>query len=92
MPSFSSSPLPGKVYLITITNGQGGEKGGGFFDFLLRTPLSSIFQHTVNFSKQSLEELGPIVLMLKEVKGSGISEVPIMLVGNKKDEESVRHL
>lgn len=37
-------------------------------------------------SKQSLEELGPIIMMLKEVKGDGIVDVPIMLVGNKKDE------
>uniref|UniRef100_A0A914XCI4 GTP-binding protein Di-Ras2 n=1 Tax=Plectus sambesii TaxID=2011161 RepID=A0A914XCI4_9BILA len=37
-------------------------------------------------SKQSLEELGPIIMMLKEVKGDSIGEVPIMLVGNKKDE------
>uniref|UniRef100_F1LE78 GTP-binding protein Di-Ras2 n=1 Tax=Ascaris suum TaxID=6253 RepID=F1LE78_ASCSU len=39
-------------------------------------------------SKQSLEELGPIILTLKEVKGDSISEVPIMLVGNKKDTKS----
>ncbi|CAJ0963161.1 unnamed protein product, partial [Mesorhabditis belari] len=42
-------------------------------------------------SRQSLEELGPIVKMLMEVKGSSIAEVPIMLVGNKKDESSVRY-
>ncbi|MCP9261897.1 GTP-binding protein Di-Ras1 [Dirofilaria immitis] len=30
-------------------------------------------------SKQSLEELGPIILMLKEVKGESVTEVPIML-------------
>ncbi len=37
---------------------------------------------------QSLEELKPILLMLKEVKGEAIAngEVPIMLVGNKKDD------
>lgn len=28
--------------------------------------------------------------MLKEVKGNAITEVPIVLCGNKKDEESVR--
>ncbi|VDN59495.1 unnamed protein product [Dracunculus medinensis] len=43
-------------------------------------------------SKQSLEELGPIILMLKEVKGDAISDVPIMLVGNKKDEEQRREV
>lgn len=43
-------------------------------------------------SKQSLEELGPIVLMLKEVKGESITEVPIMLVGNKKDEDQRREI
>lgn len=44
----------------------------------------------MSVSKQSLEELGPIILMLKEVKGAAIAEVPIILCGNKKDEESVR--
>ncbi|CAI4230881.1 unnamed protein product [Auanema sp. JU1783] len=43
-------------------------------------------------SKQSLEELGPIILMLKEVKGAAIAEVPIILVGNKKDEEAKREV
>ncbi|PAV88583.1 hypothetical protein WR25_14587 [Diploscapter pachys] len=43
-------------------------------------------------SKQSLEELGPIILMLKEVKGNAITEVPIVLCGNKKDEESKREV
>ncbi|EJD75305.1 hypothetical protein LOAG_17513 [Loa loa] len=43
-------------------------------------------------SKQSLEELGPIILMLKEVKGESITEVPIMLVGNKKDEDQRREV
>ncbi|VDM98983.1 unnamed protein product [Thelazia callipaeda] len=43
-------------------------------------------------SKQSLEELGPIILMMKEVKGESISEVPIMLVGNKKDEDQRREV
>jgi len=43
-------------------------------------------------SKASLEELGPILLMLKEVKGEHIAEVPIMLVGNKKDESQKREV
>ncbi|VDK66978.1 unnamed protein product [Onchocerca ochengi] len=43
-------------------------------------------------SKQSLEELGPIILMLKEVKGESVTEVPIMLVGNKKDEDQRREV
>uniref|UniRef100_A0A1I7W7E5 Tyrosine-protein phosphatase domain-containing protein n=1 Tax=Heterorhabditis bacteriophora TaxID=37862 RepID=A0A1I7W7E5_HETBA len=38
-------------------------------------------------SKQSLEELAPIITTLTEVKGSAISDVPIMLVGNKSDEQ-----
>ena len=42
-------------------------------------------------SRQSLEELGPIVMMLKEVKGDQLAEAPIMLVGNKKDESNVRN-
>uniref|UniRef100_A0A915PLQ7 Uncharacterized protein n=1 Tax=Setaria digitata TaxID=48799 RepID=A0A915PLQ7_9BILA len=41
------------------------------------------------YCKQSLEELGPIILMLKEVKGESVTEVPIILVGNKKDEDQV---
>ncbi|KAI1720003.1 ras family domain-containing protein [Ditylenchus destructor] len=43
-------------------------------------------------SRQSLEELGPIILTLKEVKGEQIVEVPIMLVGNKKDESQKREV
>ncbi|KAK0393342.1 hypothetical protein QR680_000160 [Steinernema hermaphroditum] len=43
-------------------------------------------------SKQSLEELRPILLMLKEVKGEALAEVPIMLVGNKRDEDSRREV
>uniref|UniRef100_A0A7E5A189 GTP-binding protein Di-Ras2 n=1 Tax=Panagrellus redivivus TaxID=6233 RepID=A0A7E5A189_PANRE len=43
-------------------------------------------------SRQSLEELGPILLMLKEVKGNEIADVPIVLVGNKKDEASRREV
>ncbi|CAJ0581795.1 unnamed protein product, partial [Mesorhabditis spiculigera] len=43
-------------------------------------------------SRQSLEELGPIVKMLMEVKGSQLSEAPIMLVGNKKDESQKREV
>lgn len=40
-------------------------------------------------SRQSLEELGPIILALKEVKGEQIANVPIILVGNKNDESQV---
>lgn len=40
-------------------------------------------------SKQSLEELGPIIMMLKEVKGDQLADAPIMLVGNKKDDSHV---
>lgn len=40
-------------------------------------------------SKQSLEELLPIIKMLMEVKGNEMSEVPIVLVGNKTDEKDV---
>ncbi|TMS33823.1 hypothetical protein L596_001515 [Steinernema carpocapsae] len=43
-------------------------------------------------SKQSLEELRPILLMLKEVKGEALAEVPIMLVGNKRDEDQRREV
>lgn len=40
-------------------------------------------------SRQSFEELKPIVLMLKEVKGDLMADLPIMLVGNKKDDTQV---
>jgi DIRAS family GTP-binding Ras-like protein 2 len=43
-------------------------------------------------SRQSLEELGPIVRTMKEVKGDQITEVPIMLCGNKKDESQRREV
>uniref|UniRef100_A0A0K0DHV4 GTP-binding protein Di-Ras2 n=1 Tax=Angiostrongylus cantonensis TaxID=6313 RepID=A0A0K0DHV4_ANGCA len=43
-------------------------------------------------SKQSLEELAPIVKTLMEVKGSSLSEVPIMLVGNKSDDRERREV
>ncbi|KIH52458.1 hypothetical protein ANCDUO_17441 [Ancylostoma duodenale] len=39
--------------------------------------------------KQSLEELAPIVKTLMEVKGNSLSETPIMLVGNKSDDNTV---
>ncbi|KAK5971013.1 GTP-binding protein Di-Ras3 [Trichostrongylus colubriformis] len=43
-------------------------------------------------SKQSLEELAPIVTTLMEVKGNSLSEVPIMLVGNKSDDQERREV
>uniref|UniRef100_A0A915JWA8 GTP-binding protein Di-Ras2 n=1 Tax=Romanomermis culicivorax TaxID=13658 RepID=A0A915JWA8_ROMCU len=46
-------------------------------------------------SKQSLEELGPIYEMILEVKNgqeSPMSDVPIVLVGNKMDEDSHRQV
>ncbi|KAE9548720.1 hypothetical protein FO519_008070 [Halicephalobus sp. NKZ332] len=43
-------------------------------------------------SRQSLEELRPIIQMLQEVKGDQLAEVPIMLVGNKKDEAHEKNL
>ncbi|KAL6734451.1 hypothetical protein Aduo_004990 [Ancylostoma duodenale] len=43
-------------------------------------------------SKQSLEELAPIVKTLMEVKGNSLSETPIMLVGNKSDDNTRREV
>nr|CDJ86862.1 Ras domain containing protein [Haemonchus contortus] len=43
-------------------------------------------------SKQSLEELAPIVTTLMEVKGNSLTEVPIMLVGNKSDDQERREV
>ncbi|XP_050091919.1 GTP-binding protein Di-Ras2-like [Anopheles aquasalis] len=37
-------------------------------------------------SKQSLEELRPIWSLIRELKGDEISQIPVMLVGNKCDE------
>ncbi|XP_001650313.2 GTP-binding protein Di-Ras2 [Aedes aegypti] len=37
-------------------------------------------------SKQSLEELKPIWSLVRELKGEEISQIPVMLVGNKCDE------
>ncbi|KAG5323073.1 DIRA2 protein, partial [Acromyrmex heyeri] len=44
-------------------------------------------------SRQSLEELRPIWAVIRELKGQDISQIPIMLVGNKCDESpSVREV
>lgn len=43
-------------------------------------------------SRQSLEELKPIVDMIREVKGDDWSEVPVVLAGNKLDEEAQREV
>lgn len=39
-------------------------------------------------SKQSLEELRAIWALVKELKGQEISQIPVMLVGNKCDESA----
>lgn len=39
-------------------------------------------------SKQSLEELRSIWSLIKELKGAEISQIPVMLVGNKCDESA----
>lgn len=39
-------------------------------------------------SRQSLEELRPIMDVIKEVKGPDLSQIPIMVVGNKCDESA----
>lgn len=44
-------------------------------------------------SRQSLDELNPIVATLREVKGdAGMADVPVMLVGNKTDEQARREV
>lgn len=43
-------------------------------------------------SKQSLEELKPILEMIKEVKGDEIADSPIIVVGNKMDEDNHRQV
>lgn len=39
-------------------------------------------------SRQSLEELRPIWEVIRELKGPDLSQIPIMLVGNKCDESA----
>ncbi|XP_060528077.1 GTP-binding protein Di-Ras2 [Cylas formicarius] len=39
-------------------------------------------------SRQSLEELKPIYELIKELKGPDLSQIPIMLTGNKCDESA----
>lgn len=39
-------------------------------------------------SRQSLEELRPIWELIREIKGPDLSQIPIMLVGNKCDESA----
>lgn len=39
-------------------------------------------------SRQSLEELKPIWELIKEIKGPDLSQIPVMLVGNKCDESA----
>lgn len=39
-------------------------------------------------SKQSLEELRSIWALIKELKGQEITQIPVMLVGNKCDESA----
>ncbi|CAD5216540.1 unnamed protein product [Bursaphelenchus xylophilus] len=43
-------------------------------------------------SIQSFVELRPIWEMIKEVKGDQLHDFPVMLVGNKKDEDSKRQI
>lgn len=43
-------------------------------------------------SRQSLEELKPIVDMIREVKGDDAGEVPVVLAANKVDEDSHREV
>ncbi|XP_011297639.1 GTP-binding protein Di-Ras2 [Fopius arisanus] len=43
-------------------------------------------------SRQSLEELRPIWAVIRELKGQDISQIPIMLVGNKCDESTLREV
>lgn len=39
-------------------------------------------------SRQSLEELRPIFEVIREIKGPDLSQIPIMLTGNKFDESA----
>lgn len=43
-------------------------------------------------SKQSLEELRAIWALIKELKGQEITQIPVMLVGNKCDENTLREV
>lgn len=39
-------------------------------------------------SRQSLEELRPIWELIREIKGPDLSQIPVMLTGNKCDESA----
>lgn len=39
-------------------------------------------------SRQSLEELRPIWELIHEIKGPDLTQIPVMLVGNKCDESA----
>lgn len=39
-------------------------------------------------SRQSLEELRPIWELIREIKGPDLTQIPVMLVGNKCDESA----
>ncbi|KAJ6637323.1 GTP-binding protein Di-Ras2, partial [Pseudolycoriella hygida] len=43
-------------------------------------------------TRQSLEELRPIWNLIKELKGQEITQIPVMLVGNKCDDTAMREV
>ncbi|KAH7691279.1 small GTP-binding protein domain containing protein, partial [Aphelenchoides avenae] len=79
------------VCTLQITDTTGSHQ----FPAMQRLSISRAHAYVLVYSvtsRQSLEELGPIVRAMKEIKGDGMAEVPVMLVGNKKDEAQKREV
>ncbi|XP_035215256.1 GTP-binding protein Di-Ras2-like, partial [Stegodyphus dumicola] len=78
------------IYTLQITDTTGSHQ----FPAMQRLNISKghafILVYAIT-SKQSLEELTPIYSLIREVKGS-LEGIPMMLVGNKSDEEEAREV
>ncbi|CAL1267380.1 unnamed protein product [Larinioides sclopetarius] len=79
------------IYTLQITDTTGSHQ----FPAMQRLNISKghafILVYSIT-SKQSLEELAPIYALIREVKASNLEGIPMMLVGNKNDEEESREV
>lgn len=74
---------------LSISKGDGREKrnvSSFYLNVLFPTGHAFIMVFSIS-SRQSLEELKPVLELINEVKGS-LEGWPVLLVGNKCDEES----